>query len=205
MRGAGAQQTAARHASLTRGQVRRAMAILIALVFSKFFYLASITSYYIFYLMQRFHLGARRRRSTSSSSSPPPPPAPSSAARSATGSAARRSSGARSSACCPSPWLCPTPACRKRSCSACSSGSSSPRPSRRSWFSRRSSCRGRSAWSRACSSALAFGMGGIGAAALGVLADWTSITTVYRVCAFLPLIGLLTAFLPNLRPARAKA
>jgi len=51
----------------------------------------------------------------------------------------------------------------------------------------------------------AFGMGGIGAAALGVLADWTSITVVYRVCAFLPLIGLLTAFLPNLRPARAKA
>jgi FSR family fosmidomycin resistance protein-like MFS transporter len=45
---------------------------------------------------------------------------------------------------------------------------------------------------------LAFGMGGIGAALLGELADATSITTVYRVCAFLPLIGLLTAFLPNI-------
>jgi FSR family fosmidomycin resistance protein-like MFS transporter len=46
----------------------------------------------------------------------------------------------------------------------------------------------------------AFGMGGVGAAALGWLADQTSIGFVYRVCAFLPLIGLLTALLPNLRP-----
>ena len=45
----------------------------------------------------------------------------------------------------------------------------------------------------------AFGMGGIGAALLGQLADATSIETVYRVCAFLPLIGLLTAFLPTIR------
>jgi FSR family fosmidomycin resistance protein-like MFS transporter len=44
----------------------------------------------------------------------------------------------------------------------------------------------------------AFGMGGLGAAVLGVLADWTSIEFVYRLCAFLPLFGLLTAFLPNL-------
>jgi FSR family fosmidomycin resistance protein-like MFS transporter len=45
----------------------------------------------------------------------------------------------------------------------------------------------------------AFGMGGIGAAVLGSLADATSISFVYQVCAFLPAIGLLTAFLPNLR------
>lgn len=44
----------------------------------------------------------------------------------------------------------------------------------------------------------AFGMGGIGAALLGQLADATSIETVYQVCAFLPLIGLLTAFLPTI-------
>jgi FSR family fosmidomycin resistance protein-like MFS transporter len=48
-----------------------------------------------------------------------------------------------------------------------------------------------------------FGMAGIGAAALGKLADATSITTVYHVCAYLPLMGLLTVFLPDLgRPAR---
>ncbi len=44
----------------------------------------------------------------------------------------------------------------------------------------------------------AFGMGGIGAAVLGKLADATSIITVYRVCAYLPVIGLLTGFLPSL-------
>lgn len=44
----------------------------------------------------------------------------------------------------------------------------------------------------------AFGMGGIGAAALGVLADHTSIGFVYSVCAFLPAIGLLALMLPNL-------
>jgi FSR family fosmidomycin resistance protein-like MFS transporter len=45
---------------------------------------------------------------------------------------------------------------------------------------------------------LAFGTAGIGAAALGRLADHTSIEYVYRLCAYLPLIGLLTAFLPDL-------
>jgi len=49
-----------------------------------------------------------------------------------------------------------------------------------------------------------FGLGGLGAAALGKLADLTSITTVYRVCPFLLLLGLLTAFLPR-RPARLDA
>lgn len=49
----------------------------------------------------------------------------------------------------------------------------------------------------------AFGMGGLGAALLGELADLTSIETVYQICAFLPAIGLLTAFLPNLRRAKA--
>ena len=42
-----------------------------------------------------------------------------------------------------------------------------------------------------------FGMGGIGAAVLGWLADLTDITFVYKVCSVLPAIGLLTMFLPN--------
>ncbi len=45
---------------------------------------------------------------------------------------------------------------------------------------------------------LAFGIAGIGAALLGRLADATSITFVYNVCAFLPAIGLLAAFLPEM-------
>jgi len=43
----------------------------------------------------------------------------------------------------------------------------------------------------------AFGMGGLGAALLGQLADHTSVAYVYQVCAWLPAIGLLTAFLPD--------
>jgi FSR family fosmidomycin resistance protein-like MFS transporter len=49
---------------------------------------------------------------------------------------------------------------------------------------------------------LAFGIGGLGAAALGVLADATSLMFVFKVCAWLPALGLLTAFLPDLEPPR---
>jgi FSR family fosmidomycin resistance protein-like MFS transporter len=44
----------------------------------------------------------------------------------------------------------------------------------------------------------AFGMGSVGAAVLGALADHVGITLVYQLCAFLPIIGLLAAFLPDL-------
>ena len=50
---------------------------------------------------------------------------------------------------------------------------------------------------------LAFGMGGLGAAVLGLIADRMGIVFVYQACAFLPAIGLLTAFLPNL-PVRGQ-
>ena len=56
---------------------------------------------------------------------------------------------------------------------------------------------------------LAFGMGGLGAAALGHLADVTSIGYVYEVCAYLPLLGLVAILLPDVerkkRPALAAA
>jgi FSR family fosmidomycin resistance protein-like MFS transporter len=45
---------------------------------------------------------------------------------------------------------------------------------------------------------LAFGMGGLGSALLGKLADSTSIYYVFKVCAFLPLLGVITGFLPNI-------
>jgi FSR family fosmidomycin resistance protein-like MFS transporter len=51
---------------------------------------------------------------------------------------------------------------------------------------------------------LAFGMGGLGAAALGRLADLTSIEHVYWVVSFLPAIGLLTAFLPDLEGTKGR-
>ena len=52
---------------------------------------------------------------------------------------------------------------------------------------------------------LAFGVAGIGSAALGHLADHTGIEFVFEICAFLPLIGLLTALLPDVEPQRKTA
>ncbi len=51
---------------------------------------------------------------------------------------------------------------------------------------------------------LAFGMAGVGSALLGKLADHTSIAFVFEVCGFLPLIGLLAAFLPTMEKHRTK-
>jgi FSR family fosmidomycin resistance protein-like MFS transporter len=48
----------------------------------------------------------------------------------------------------------------------------------------------------------AFGMGGLGSALLGKLADETSLTFVFRVCAFLPLLGIITGFLPNIEQSK---
>ena len=50
----------------------------------------------------------------------------------------------------------------------------------------------------------AFGMGGIGSAVLGRLADQTSIAYVYQLCAYLPLIGIITCFLPNIEGTKKK-
>jgi FSR family fosmidomycin resistance protein-like MFS transporter len=47
----------------------------------------------------------------------------------------------------------------------------------------------------------AFGMAGLGAAVLGELADHSDIAFVYQVCSYLPAMGLLAAFLPNLEPS----
>ena len=50
----------------------------------------------------------------------------------------------------------------------------------------------------------AFGMGGIAAAVLGVVADRWGIDFVFQICSFLPLLGLLTIFLPNMSEMREK-
>lgn len=50
----------------------------------------------------------------------------------------------------------------------------------------------------------AFGMGGLGSAILGNIIDQTSVTYVYHLCSYLPLIGMVTIFLPNIKKRRAK-
>jgi FSR family fosmidomycin resistance protein-like MFS transporter len=51
----------------------------------------------------------------------------------------------------------------------------------------------------------AFGMGGVGAAVLGKIADMHGIEYVYQICAYLPLLGLLTVFLPDIRRVTANS
>ena len=102
--------------AVARGSVGRRSAILLALIFSKYFYLASLTSYYTFYLIERFDVSVRSAqlhlfvflaRSRSARSS---------AGRSAIASAASPSSGSRSSACCRSRWRCRTRTCSGPAC-----------------------------------------------------------------------------------------
>ncbi len=50
----------------------------------------------------------------------------------------------------------------------------------------------------------AFGMGGIGSAVLGGIADRSGIQHVYRLCAFLPLLGLVTGLLPDIEQRRKR-
>jgi FSR family fosmidomycin resistance protein-like MFS transporter len=50
----------------------------------------------------------------------------------------------------------------------------------------------------------AFGMGGIAAAILGIIADMKGIEFVFHICSYLPLLGLLTVFLPNMKDAAKK-
>lgn len=50
----------------------------------------------------------------------------------------------------------------------------------------------------------AFGMGGVGSALLGIWADQTSINLIYKVCSFLPLLGVVAIFLPNMKKVTYK-
>jgi FSR family fosmidomycin resistance protein-like MFS transporter len=196
---------AALHASrerspLPRRRVVGAVAVLVALVFSKYFYLASLTSYYTFFLIQRFHVPVRTAQlylflflgSV--------------AAGALLGGPIGDRIGRRyviwGSILGVLPFTLAMP--------YASLG----------WTAVLSVVIGlvlSSAFSAAVVYAqdlmpgrvgtvaglffgFAFGVGGVGAALLGRLADRHGIELVYRVCAFLPAIGLLAAFLPDLRP-----
>src|SRR5205814_3737349 len=85
-------------------RVKIALAVLVALLFSKQLYVSSLSSYYIFYLIDRFQVSTQEPSSISSSSLPPTRRGRSSAGRSVTATAANTFSGSRSSARCRSRW-----------------------------------------------------------------------------------------------------
>ncbi len=189
-------------APMPSAHVKRAMTVLIALMFSKFFYLASFTSYYVFFLMARFHLSTQTAQVDLFIFM----------AAAAAGTVIGGPIGDRIG--------------RKRVIWASIAGIIPftmalpyvPLPATillsviigfvlSSAFSAivvyaQELMPGRTGMVSGLFFGLAFGMGGIGAAVLGELADYTSMQVVYRICAFLPFIGLLTALLPNIKESK---
>jgi FSR family fosmidomycin resistance protein-like MFS transporter len=186
------------HATLSGVQVKRAVLVLIALIFSKYFYLASIFSYYTFYLMHRFALGTRDAQIYLFVF----------LAAAAVGTVVGGPVGDRIgrkkvnwasivgilpfTLVLPYVGLTATVALSVVIGLVLSSAFSAIVVYAQELMP------GRVGMVSGLFFGFAFGMGGIGAAALGALADWTSIEFVYRVCAFLPVIGLLTALLPDM-------
>jgi FSR family fosmidomycin resistance protein-like MFS transporter len=186
-------------ALLSRGQASRAIAVLMALMFSKFFYLASFTSYYIFYLMQRFSLGAADAQVdlfvflTAA----------------AVGTVVGGPIGDRFGrkhviwgsilGVLPFTLILPHVGLTATIVLSIVIGLILSSAFSAIVVYAQEVLPGRVGMVSGLFFGLAFGLGGIGAAVLGQLADWTSIGFVYQLCAFLPAIGLLTVFLPNLR------
>jgi FSR family fosmidomycin resistance protein-like MFS transporter len=186
------------HVPLAPAQVRRAMAVLIALIFSKFFYLASITSYYTFYLMHRFGLSIETAQIYLFVF------LAAAAAGLLVGGPVGDRFGRKKVIWGSIVGVLPlTLALPHVGLTATLILSVFIGLILSSAFSAivvygQELVPGRVGMVSGLFFGLAFGMGGIGAAVLGELADWTSIEFVYGVCSFLPMIGLLTVFLPEL-------
>jgi FSR family fosmidomycin resistance protein-like MFS transporter len=192
------------HVSLPRGKVRAAMSVLVLLVFSKYFYLASITSYLTFYLISKFHLSVQAAQMHLFVF----------LAAVAAGTLIGGPVGDRIgrkvviwiSILGVAPFTLALPYANlfwstvlmviigvviASAFSAILVYAQELIP-------------GKVGMVAGLFFGFAFGLGGVGAAVLGWLADTTSIDFVYRVCSFLPLLGVLTVLLPNIeRPRQA--
>jgi MFS transporter, FSR family, fosmidomycin resistance protein len=191
------KRQSAHHNSPQPTKVRRAMAVLIALIFSKFFYLASITSYYTFYLMHRFGLSIETAQIYLFVF----------LAASAAGLLIGGHLGDRLGrkkviwgsivGVLPFTLVLPYVGLTATLVLTVIIGLVLSSAFSAIVVYGQELMPGRVGMVSGLFFGLAFGMGGIGAAVLGQLADWTSIEFVYRVCSFLPMIGLFTVFLPN--------
>ncbi len=200
---AAVQPVAPGHAGLSPARVRLALFVLIALMFSKFVYLSSLTSYYIFYLMHRFHLPAQTAQVYLFVF------LAASAAGVVIGGPLGDAIGRKLVIWISILGILPfTLALPYASLPVTVGLSVVIGLMLSSAFSiivvyAQDLMPGRVGLVSGLFFGLAFGLGGIGAAALGELADLTSLSLVYRICSFLPAIGVLAVFLPNLRPAKA--
>ena len=183
---------------LSRGKVMTSVAILLLLIFSKYFYLASITSYYTFYLIHTFHLSVRSAKVHLFNF----------LAAVAAGTLAGGPLGDKFgrkyviwlSILGILPFTLALPYANLFWTSVLSviigMGVASAFPAIVVYA--QELLPGRVGMISGLFFGFSFGMGGIGAAVLGWLADLTDITFVYKVCSVLPAIGLLTMFLPNI-------
>jgi MFS transporter, FSR family, fosmidomycin resistance protein len=200
-----ANKAPVRHSALSRGDVSKAMAVLIALLFSKYIYLASFTSYYIFYLMDQFGQSTKAAQIYQFVFF----------AAVAAGTVVGGRIGDRFgrklviwvsilgvlpfTLVLPHVGLVPTVALSVVIGFILSSAFPAVVVYGQELMP------GRVGMVSGLFFGLAFGISGMGAALLGVLADWKGIGFVFQICAFLPAIGILTVFLPNLREHRLEA
>ncbi len=194
----------ARHASLSRGQVGRAMAMLIALIFSKYIYLASFTSYYVFYLMHRFSLPTQAAQFYLFVFFAAV------AAGTIAGGPIGDRIGRKTVIWCSILGVLPFTLALPYAGLQATVGLSvliglvlsSAFPAIVVYA--QELMPGRTGMVSGLFFGLIFGVGGIGAAGLGGVADRMGIDFVYKACSFLPLIGLLAAFLPNVESTARK-
>jgi FSR family fosmidomycin resistance protein-like MFS transporter len=191
-------------AALSASAVRRAIAVLIALIFSKYFYLASITSYYIFYLIHHFGLTAENAQLCLFAF----------LAASAVGTFCGGPIGDRVGrkrviwcsilGVVPFTLVLPYVGLGATIALSILIGLIISSAFSAIVVYAQELIPGRVGMVSGLFFGVAFGMAGLGAAALGELIDLTSIDFVYRVCSFLPLIGVLTAFLPEIERAPSR-
>jgi FSR family fosmidomycin resistance protein-like MFS transporter len=186
------------HIELPRGQAARGIAILLALIFSKYVYLASLTSYYTFYLIQRFDLSVQNAQLHLFAF----------LAAVAVGTVAGGPLGDRFGrkyviwfsilGALPFTLALPYAGLFWSGPLTVIIGLILASAFPAIVVFAQELVPGKVGMISGLFFGFSFGMGGLGAAGLGWLADHSSIAMVFRVCAFLPAIGLLTAFLPNL-------
>ena len=200
--GAGAATVHVEHhgdlAPVSAGRVRASIAILIALIFSKYFYLASLTSYYTFYLINRFHVSVQAAQIDLFIF----------LGAAAAGTILGGPIGDRFGrklviwvsilGVFPFTFALPYADLFWTRILTIMIGLVIASAFSAIIVYAQELMPGRIGLISGLFFGFAFGMGGLGAAVLGRLADATSIGFVYKLCSFLPLIGLLTGFLPNL-------
>jgi MFS transporter, FSR family, fosmidomycin resistance protein len=199
------KQSAVKASTLSRKKVVGAIAVLVLLTFSKFFYLVSITSYYVFYLMQHFHLPQKQSQLYLFLF----------LAALAVGTVAGGPLGDRIGrkkviwlsilGVLPMTMLLPHVSLSVTVALSIPIGLILASAFSAILVYAQELVPNRVGMISGLFFGLAFGMGGLGAAVLGTLADHTSIDFVYKVCAFLPALGLFTALLPNTKSPESKA